>query len=90
MHFFIRLLVKRLNKGESSRTENEAKIGKDGKSKISINLTVKMPEVLEKLKLLGFELLSENETTLTGRITIEKIVQLVEIEQVALVFPDLE
>ncbi|MBX7175031.1 MAG: hypothetical protein K1X72_28900 [Pyrinomonadaceae bacterium] len=49
-----------------------------------------MPEVLEKLKLLGFELLSENETTLTGRITIEKIVQLVEIEQVALVFPDLE
>ncbi|HRH44545.1 MAG TPA: hypothetical protein PKY82_23115 [Pyrinomonadaceae bacterium] len=79
-----------MQKGESQPPENEAKFVINGKANISINLTAKTPKVIEKLKQLGFEILTENGTNLIGRIPIEKIAQLAKIEQVQLILPDLE
>ncbi len=90
LHFWIYDLVDRLNKGVSTPTENEAKFVKNGKAEINIQLSAKSPEIIEKLKQLGFEVLSENGTNLVGRIAVEKIVQLVEIEEVRLVLPSIE
>ncbi len=90
LHFWLYQMVERLQKGETNPTANEANFVKDGKANISITLTVKTSEVIEKLKQLGFEFVSENETNLVGRIAVDKLAQIVEIEEVQLVLPIIE
>ncbi len=87
LHFWLYQLVERLQKGEANPTENEAKFVKDGKAAINIQLSAKSPAIVEKLKQLGFEVLSENGPNLVGQIPIEKLAQIAEIEQVQLVLP---
>jgi len=90
LHSWLYQIVERLQKGEANPTESEAKFVKDGKAEINIQLSAKTPEVLEKLKELGFEIVKENETDLIGRLAIEKLAQLVEIEEVEMILPSIE
>lgn len=90
LHAWLYDLVERLNKGVSTPTENEAKFVKDGKAEINIQFSTKSPETIEKLKQLGFEIVSESDTNLVGRIAVEKITQIVEIEEVQLVLPNMK
>jgi Ca-activated chloride channel family protein len=90
LHFWLYDLVERLNKGISTPTENDAKFVKDGKAQINIQLSLKSPEVVEKLKQLGFEIESQTGTNLLGQMAVEKLAQLVEIEEVQLVLPVVE
>lgn len=81
-------LVSRLQKGDQKPTANEAKFVRDGKAEIQIELTVRSVEVIEKLKAAGFEVVSEKGKTIVfGRIAIEKLVALAEIEEVKLILP---
>ena len=87
LHFWLYDLVERLNKGEQKPTANEAKFVKEGKAEIEIQFSAKSPETIEKLKQIGFEISGETATTLSGRITIGKIAQLVEFEEIQLIKP---
>lgn len=90
LHFWLYQIVERLQKGETKPTEYEPLFVKDGKANISITLSAKTPEVLRKLNELSFEFESPSETGLIGWITIEKLAQLAEIEEVKLILPEIK
>jgi Ca-activated chloride channel family protein len=90
LHYWLYRIVERLQKSDSKPTENEARFVREGIAAISITMTAKTPDVIEKLKQLGFEIESEDDLILTGRIAIEKLAQLVEIEEIELIVPKLE
>jgi TonB family protein len=91
LHLWLADLVARLDKNVSQPTANEAKFVRDGKARIQIRLTEKTPETIEKLKQIGFEILSEtNAKILVGQIAPEKLAALAEIEQVKYVLPNLK
>lgn len=72
-------------------TANEAYFVKDGKAELSITLTDKSSAaIIEKLKKLGFEVTSENGTIVSGRIAVEKISALAELEEVKFVLPNVK
>jgi hypothetical protein len=81
-------VVDRLRKGVSYPTTNENLFVHDGKADIQIELSVKSPEVLARLKASGFELVSEKgKTMVIGRITLDKLAALADIDEVKLVLP---
>jgi TonB family protein len=60
----------------------------DGKAEVEIWLKQITPEIIEKLKTYGFELIeSKQEKFVIGKIPIDKIVELVEIEEVEYILP---
>jgi Ca-activated chloride channel family protein len=90
MHSWIYVLVTRMRTSSYDLTPNEAKFVSDGKAIVQIELWMKTPEVLEKLKTLGFEIVSDNNARiLTGRIAVEKLVALAEIEELKLILPQI-
>ena len=91
LYVWLFALVERLQKGENALTANEAKFVKDGKAAIQIQFSAKTPEALEKLKDLGFEIVSEKDkNSMRGKISIEKLANLAEIAEVRYVLPKLE
>jgi hypothetical protein len=91
LHVWLFALAERLQKGETAPTQNEAKFVKNGKAEIQIRLSAKTPEAIEKLKTLGFEILSEkDEHSIIGKIGVDKIASLVEIAGVQYVLPKIE
>ncbi len=90
LHVWLFAVVERLQKN-AAPTANEAKFIKDGKAAIQIRLSAKTPEVLEKLKNLGFDIISEKDAnSIGGRISIEKLASLAEIAEVQYVLPKIE
>jgi Ca-activated chloride channel homolog len=90
-HTWVYDLILRLEKGDNIPTANEAYFVKDGKAEIQIQLSSTSPEMLEKLKMLGFEISQEKQQlVLHGRISIEKISQLAEIEEVRFILPNVK
>lgn len=88
LHVWLYALVERLSKGATAATEDEAKFVKDGKAEIQIQLSLRTPEVMEKLKALGFEITSEkNKNSIVGRINVDKIASLAEIAEVQYILP---
>lgn len=87
LHFWIYDLVERLDKGETKAGMNEANFVFKGKAEIQIILTENTPEIIAQLKQAGLEIEKEIETRIIGRIPIEKIAGLAEIEQVSYVSP---
>jgi len=88
LHFWIYALVNRLQKNVSTPTANESLFVKDGKAEVVITLTARNPETLTALKVFGFELVSEKgKTEVLGRIPIEKLAALADIDTVKLVLP---
>lgn len=91
LHNWLFALVERLRNGETAPTSNEAKFVKNGKAEIQIQLSVKTPEVLEKLKNLGLEILvEEGKDLIVGKIAVEKIADLADVAEVRYVFPKIE
>lgn len=88
LHFWIFVLVERLQKGVSEAAPNEAKFVSGGKADVQIWLMAKSPEVLKQLKDSGFEIV-ENKMpkVVNGRIAIEKLAALAEISEVQYVLP---
>lgn len=89
-HLWLADLAARLDKNVSPATANEAKFVRDGKAQIQIWLAEKTPATMEKLKQLGFEIVAEKDNKVFGRISLEKLVALTEIEQVKYVLPSLK
>lgn len=87
MHSWVYGLVTRMRTSSYDLTPNEAKFVHDGKAIVRIELWMKKPEILEKLKALGFEIVSDTSRMLTGRIAVEKLEALAEIEELKLILP---
>jgi len=87
LHNWLYDVVARLRKNVSEPTANETRFVRDGKADIRIDLASISPDVLAKLKTAGFEPISEKGNIVTGRIAIEKLAALAEIEEVKLILP---
>ena len=88
LHSWLYAIVARLAKVDAKPTQNEAMFVHDGKADIQIELSARSPEVIEKLKAAGFEVVSEKgKTIVTGRIALDKLASLAEIPEVQLILP---
>jgi Ca-activated chloride channel homolog len=90
-HTWIYDLILRLEKANNIPTANEVYFVKDGRAAIQIQLSATSSEILEKLKKLGLEIVDEKQKlVLFGRISIEKLSQLSEVEEVKFILPDVK
>lgn len=89
LHPSLVAVVERLKKPDSQPSEGESKFVRDGKAEVQIWLTEKTPEVLARLKLLGFELLLDPQSAklVIGRMPVEKLAALAELKAVRYVSP---
>ena len=87
-HSAVRALVGRL-KNNTAATADEAKFVKDGKAEIIVRVKELKPETIAELKKLGFEVLTEmtSANAVVGRIAVEKIAALAEIDAVTFISP---
>jgi Ca-activated chloride channel family protein len=85
----IAALIERLKKNASTPAADEAKFVRNRKAEIQVWLTDKSPETLNQLKRLGFEIVLEpkSQKLIIGRITIEKLSELVNLPCVTYVSP---
>jgi len=89
-HIWVADLIKRIDK-KNPVSENEAKFVTDGKADVQILLTEKTPATLDQLKQLGLEIVSERDArTVVGRVAIEKLVAIAELEKVKYVLPEIK
>ena len=89
LHAWLYAVVERLEK-KAEGGPNEARFVRDGKAQIKLTLAGKPSEaVLEKLRSAGFEFESEKGNVLTGRVSIEKLAGLAELDEVKLIMPAL-
>jgi Ca-activated chloride channel family protein len=89
LHPSLAAVVERLKKTDSKPGADEAKFVREGKAEVQIWLTEKTPELLAQLKELGFELLLDPQSArlVIGRVPIEKLAALAEINAVRYVSP---
>jgi hypothetical protein len=98
LHIWIYYLVERLQKEVSTSTTNEANFVKDGKASIHIQLSLLTPEIRNFIASLGFEFEIEAFETingkktlvLVGKIPIEKISRIAEINEVMIISPNVK
>ncbi len=90
IHPSIAAVIARLKSSEVPKA-GEARFVRDGKAEIQVWLIDKTPENLAKLKELGFEILLDSRTSkvVIGRLTIEKLANLAELDFVRYVSPQL-
>lgn len=87
-HAWLVAVCERIIKNDATPTPRESQFVRDGKAEIKIELTSRSAEVIEKLKAAGFELVTEKgKTTVVGRIALDKLASLAEIDEVRLVLP---
>lgn len=81
-------LIERLQKNTAA-TADEAKFVRDGKAEVTVRLRDLKPETIAQLKAIGFEVLTEIQSAnaVVGRIPIEKLADLTQIEAVTFVSP---
>jgi Ca-activated chloride channel family protein len=81
-------LVERLQK-DAAAGADEAKFVRDGKAEITVRLKEIKPETAEEMKKLGFEAFAElpSANAVVGRIPIEKIAALAELDAVTFISP---
>ena len=89
LHPHVAALFERLRAGMESPGEAEAKFVREGRAELRIWLTEKSPEVLARLKQLGFELIldAQSSNLVIGRLPVEKIAALADIQAVRFVAP---
>lgn len=89
LHPLLAAVVERLKKPDSKPGGDESKFVRDGKAEVQIWLTEKTPEVLARLKQLGFELLLDPQSArlVIGRLPVEKLSALAELTAVRYVSP---
>lgn len=88
-HSAVKALVERLKNNTTAVAADEAKFIKDGKAEIIVRVKELKPEIVVELKKLGFEVLTEmaSANAVVGRIAVEKIAALAEIEAVTFISP---
>ena len=86
LHGWLYAVVQRLEK-KTAAGPNEALFVRDGKAEIRITLSARSASVLEKLRKAGFEVAGEKGNVLSGRIAIDKLADLADIDEVDLVIP---
>jgi TonB family protein len=89
LHSSVKALVERLKNNQSPPTAAEAKFVKDGKAEIVVRLKELKPETIAELQKLGFEVLTEmaSAKAIVGRIAVEKLAALAEIDAVTFISP---
>jgi TonB family protein len=88
LHSWIYSLIERREKGEAKAGVNEETFVNEGKASVRIVLTGKSPQAIEKLKSLGFEVESvKGGVNVFGRIAVEKLAELVEMDSVKYILP---
>lgn len=86
LQFWVFAVVERLQKGISAPALNEDKFVSEGKASVEIVVSETRPETLQKLKDLGFEIVSEK-GNLKGTIPVAKLGGLAELAEVTLILP---
>jgi hypothetical protein len=88
LHPSLLAVVERLKKNAAPAAD-EAKFIRDGKAEVQIWLTEKSPEVLARLRQLGFELVLDPQSAklVIGRLPVEKLAALAEVKAVRFVAP---
>jgi Ca-activated chloride channel homolog len=89
LHSSLLALVDRLKEGSAKPNADEAKFVRDGKAEIQVWLTDKSEETITQLKQLGFEVMLDPKTSrmVVGRIPIEKLAALAELNFVQYIAP---
>jgi Ca-activated chloride channel family protein len=84
----VKALVERL-KNKTAATADEAKFVQGGKAELIVRVKELKPETVEQLKNLGLEVLTEMQSSnaVVGRIPIEKIAALAELDAVTFISP---
>lgn len=81
-------IIERLQ-NKTAASADEAKFVRDGKAEITVRLKELKPATIEELKKLGFEVLTElsSANAVVGRLSIEKIAALAELDAVTFISP---
>lgn len=89
LHPSIAAIVERLKQKNAQPSADESKFVRNGKAEIQIWLTDKSPELLAKLKQLGFEVVLDPKTAkmVIGRVAIEKLAAIAELNGVRYITP---
>jgi Ca-activated chloride channel family protein len=89
LHPSIVAVIERLKNKAAQAGADESKFVADGQAEIQVWLVDKTPEALEELKKLGFQVVLDPKTSkvVIGRIAIEKLSALAELESVLFVAP---
>ena len=89
LHPLVASLVERLRAGNETPGEAESAFVRDGKAELRIWLTEKSPAVMSQLKELGFELILDapSSNLVVGRLPVEKLTPLADIQAVRYVAP---
>ena len=89
LHPLVAAVWERLREGKGTPGEAEQKFVREGKAELRIYLSEKTPAVLAQLKKLGFELVLDDPSSglVIGRLPVEKIQALADIEAVRYVAP---
>jgi Ca-activated chloride channel family protein len=89
LHSSVKALVERLKNNQSQATPDEAGFVRDGKAEVIVRLKQLKPETIAELKNLGFEVLTEmpSAKAVVGRIGVEKLSSLAQIEAVTFISP---
>jgi Ca-activated chloride channel family protein len=92
LHPLVASLVERLREGKEAPGAAEATFVRDGKAELRIRLAEKSPAVLARLKGLGFEPVLDVQSSglVVGRLPVEKLKALAEIEAVLYVSPQVD
>ena len=91
LHPSIAAVVERLKKKNAQPAADESKFVRNGKAEIQIWLADKSPEIMAKLKQLGFEIVLEPKTAkmVIGRVPIEKLAAIAELNGVRYISPQM-
>jgi Ca-activated chloride channel family protein len=87
LHFWLYDLVMRLDQKRSDASPNEALFVRDGWASVRVVLMSDAPSVMKNLQEAGLQIDSSKGKTLTGRIAVDKIGMLADLEEVSYVFP---
>jgi TonB family protein len=89
LHPTVAAVVERLRAGNAAPGAQEATFVRDGKAELRIRLSAKSPAVLAQLKRLGFETVLDPQSSsfIIGRLPLEKISALAELDAVLYVSP---
>jgi Ca-activated chloride channel family protein len=85
-HFWVFAAAERLRKGDSAPGPNEEKFVAGGNASIRIILTAETPEVLQKLRSLGFEGAAQK-GILAGTIPAGRLIELAAVPEVMVILP---
>jgi Ca-activated chloride channel family protein len=86
VHRRVWALIDRIEK-KTAASSDEASFVRDRPASIRLNVSTISPEIIAKLKNVGFVIVSQKGSTIVGSISIEKLAELAAIDEVTLILP---